>query len=358
MEDLQLPDDARTIWERGAETVIETLRRYRCTPSMGGGSLLAARWNGHRRSFDIDFRTKTREGHRLLRAARDPATIARMREAGGRSEGIATNEGAIWRVTFPETGVGSTQQRIEIWARTATPEGGETAGRINGHHILLQSTAQVLRGKLQRTGALAARDVFDVKLAGMRDRRALAIAVNTLADDDFERRMQVWLDGHIVLANRAPRQISEASPEEQKTWDTLAHDAVAGCRAARYRTVHLSAQPHVLRFEYTTRDGHTGEHLVKTDAVHADTVRHGVWDWLEANGHDIDELIGRSAAPAASRERIPLLEAREDGATRAGHAKAENPHPVRGGNLAVGGDPKQGGKHRRTPDRASRNRRR
>ena len=314
MEDLQLPEDVRDIWERGAATVIDALRRYRCTPSLGGGTLLAARWNGHRRSFDIDLRVTTRDGHRLLRAARDAAVAARLTVAGGRIEAAGAPEGAFWRVSFPDTGVGAVQQRIETWARNPEPEGAETAGRVNGRTMPLQSTGQILRGKLQRTGALAARDIFDIKLAAKRDPTALAIAVNMLGEKDFERRMRAWTENGSIVAGRAPRQIAGPPPEERATWGTLAEDAAAGCRAARYRMVHFAIEPTILRFEYATRGTHAGEHVIDRRTAGADARRCGVADWLEANGHDIDELIGRCRAGQGARKRIALLDSGESGA--------------------------------------------
>ena len=178
----------------------------------------------------------------------------------------------------------------------------------------LQSTAQILRGKLQRTGALAARDVFDAKLAAERDPTALAIAVNTLGEKDFERRMRAWTENGTIVGSRAPRQIAGPPPEERATWGTLAEDAAAGCRAARYRTVHLAVEPTILRFEYVTRGTHAGEHVIDRRTVGADARRCGVADWLEANGHDIDELIGRCGAGRGARERIALLDSGGSGA--------------------------------------------
>ena len=60
--------------------------------------------------------------------------------------------------------------------------------------MAVQSTAQILRGKLQRTGTLAARDIFDIKLAAKRDPTAIAIALNVLGEKDFERRMRAWTE--------------------------------------------------------------------------------------------------------------------------------------------------------------------
>ena len=256
----------------------------------------------------------TRDGHRILRAARDAAVAGRLTAAGGRSEAEGAPEGAFWRVSFPDTGVGAVQQRIETWARNPEPEGAETVGRVNGRTMPVQSTAQILRGKLQRTGALAARDIFDVKLAAKRDPTALAIAVNMLGEKDFERRMCVWTENRAIVASRAPRQIAGAPPEERAAWGTIAEDAAAGCRAARYRTVHLVIEPTILRFEYSTRGAHAGEHVVDRRTVGTDARRRGVADWLEANGHDIDELIGRCRAGHGIRERIALLDSGGSGA--------------------------------------------
>ena len=78
--------------------------------------------------------------------------------------------------------------------------------------------------------------------------------------------------------------------------------------------VYLAIEPTILRFEYATRGAHAGEHVIDRRTVGADARRCGVADWLEANGHDIDELIGRCRAGQGARERIALLDSGESGA--------------------------------------------
>ena len=126
--------------------------------------------------------------------------------------------------------------------------------------------------------------------------------------------MRAWTDNRTIVASRAPRQIAGPSPEERATWGALAEDAAAGCRAARYKTVHLAIEPTILRFEYATRGAHAGEHVIDRRTAGADARRCGVADWLEANGYDIDELIGRCRAGDGARERITLLDSGGSGA--------------------------------------------
>ena len=87
MEALTLPQDAAKLWAPTARAVADTLERYRCTPRIGGGTILTARFNGHRRSFDIDLKVSTHEAHRLIRAAKSPEIRKWVRTPSARGRG-------------------------------------------------------------------------------------------------------------------------------------------------------------------------------------------------------------------------------------------------------------------------------
>ena len=154
-DDLQLPGDARRLWLATRHIVKEALAgleqgaaEYR----IGGGTILAARW-GHRESCDIDItvdeKTPLRElqkdsGHRF-----EPA----MEALGGRPEFNA--ELNLLTVVFARS-------RIDLWARNPMPAAGHETIRVEGEPEVVLSTAQILRGKLERADLNVVRDVYDV----------------------------------------------------------------------------------------------------------------------------------------------------------------------------------------------------
>lgn len=291
MENLTLPEDAAKLWATLGKAVAETLNRYRCTARIGGGTILAARFNEHRRSFDIDLKVSTREAHRLIRAANDPDILRVTENCGGRSTDEATEHGAIWRIEFQRLGIGSLTPRIDTWSNTPEPEKAEKWGTVDGYRIRIQSNSQILYGKLKRAGRLTARDIVDIKTAGRLDPEGLTRAVNAFGRRRLERAAAVWRSERTLIANRARTSVTGASRDEQKSWDELADDAAAACEGAVYDRVLLEAGPENLRFSYRTRNGRSGQHKIRREHAADDLERTGLTEWLEEHGHDPEELV-------------------------------------------------------------------
>ena len=290
MEALTLPQDAAKLWAPTARAVADTLERYRCTPRIGGGTILTARFNGHRRSFDIDLKVSTHEAHGLMRAAKSPEIQRLIERHGGRSTIETTEHGAIWQIEFPELGLGSQMPRIQTWSNTPEPEKAEDWGTVDGDRIRIQSNSQILYGKLKRAGRLAPRDMIDIKTAERMDPTGLSIAVNTFGEARLQKAMGGWRDERTLIANRAHVQVRGTSETERKTWDTLADDAAAACEGAVYNKVILKPGPEVLKFSYRTRSGRTGTHEVRRSHAEDDFKRTGLNEWLDEHGHEPHEI--------------------------------------------------------------------
>ena len=330
MEALTLPEDAAKLWTPTGKAVAETLDRYRCTPRIGGGTILTARFNGHRRSFDIDLKVSTQEAHRLIRAAKSPDMQQLIERHGGRSTIETTEHGAVWQIEFPKLGLGSRMPRIQTWSNTPEPEKAERWGTVDGNRIRIQSNSQILYGKMKRAGRLAARDIVDIKTAGRLDPDGLAIAVNAFGRHRLEKAVAGWRDERTLIATRARIQVDGATEEERTTWDKLADDAAAACEGAVYDHVLLETGPENLRFNYRTRNGRSGTHEIRRKHATDDMKRTGLTEWLEEHGHDPDDLAGWTPNPDGTGTQTRYL----------GPLKPPGPMFI-AGNMPTGKQPEQ-----------------
>ena len=290
MEALRLPADAARLWKPTGKAVADTLEKYKCTVRIGGGSILTARFNRHRRSFDIDLKISTHEAHRLMRAAENPEIRQIIERQGAVSTTDTTENGAIWQIEFPKMGLGSQMPRIQTWSNTPEPKHGENWGTVDGDRIRIQSNSQILYGKLKRAGRLAARDLVDIKTAARLDPDNLEIAVNAFGRARLNKAATGWRDEATLIATRAHHQVDGASADERRTWDQLGQHAAEACENATYDRVTLEIRPDSLKFNYRTRGGRTGVREIARKTATNDLQKTGLMEWLEEQGHDPDEI--------------------------------------------------------------------
>jgi len=138
--------------------------------SLGGGTVLAARW-GHRTSLDVDLFCEPASYARLT-----PAERAAIERAIRKIPGCAQEQ--TWCediATYTEiSGIESTVlPRVTVLKSTP-------ATTLNGTDLQLQSSAQILYGKIAwrmyEGGEIAVRDAYDLACAGRHDPDALSRA--------------------------------------------------------------------------------------------------------------------------------------------------------------------------------------
>lgn len=152
-ESVGLPEPARDIWLRTIKAVQAALRETG-TPRLGGGTLLAARWQ-HRKSLDIDlsFEPQGRYPQRIDRVAGRRTAFERTMLELGASE-VEPRSARQVLVRFGET-------TLDVSVLAARPHAGERAATVNGVPATVLSTVQILGGKLERGDRLLQRDAFD-----------------------------------------------------------------------------------------------------------------------------------------------------------------------------------------------------
>ena len=196
-----LPGPAGELWAAMREVLhslpAEALARP-IRPHLGGGTVLAARW-GHRLSADVDVLLPGRET--LIDLLWDDERNLAKR-LGGELE--AVDPGHRVAVAFAHG-------RLGLSAEEPDPEQGHAEALVDGEKEVVLSSAQVLRGKLERCGRLLARDAFDVVTAAAADPAALATAAGMLSEERAGAIQAAWEEAAAALARDSREQI-EGTP--------------------------------------------------------------------------------------------------------------------------------------------------
>ena len=185
-DELKLTEPASALWRAIRGPLAALRQRYEEKPErwqMGGGSVLAARWN-HRRSTDIDLITSAGWHLAGLRETGNNGFTTELSKAGGTLDGY--NEAAL-EMRFGK------HQRLHVYGTEPTPRAGHERMRIDGEAFETLSTTQILAGKLLHRGLKApARDLYDLVIAADRDPKGLAHAVNMLSPDTQADMTLMW----------------------------------------------------------------------------------------------------------------------------------------------------------------------
>lgn len=280
---MELPERAASVW-REIEPLISRARAElpseRQRLSVGGGTVLAARW-GHRLSHDIDlFVDRETEANALVAPWSDWAG-AEIERIGGRLEARGPSPDRHLRVSFPnhpklkECGVDIT--RLE-----AEPPGREKAGTIGTTEVLVLDTAQILRGKLERAERSLVRDVFDVATAARLDPGALSIAANCCTHQYIEVVAAMWHLGRKTLAEDARRNLDGVEPRYAIVPEELAANGAAALRDALYERVEAYQVRGGVGIIATTRRGWRNEFTLRGERLEAGIRGTGIGKYLQA----------------------------------------------------------------------------
>lgn len=184
MERVNLREPVSSLWDAHRAVVwraVGALDGSTAAPILGGGGVLAARW-GRRESTDLDLRCIDRTDVEDLRPG-NRNDLARF--VGG----LCVDDGRSHVVLL--VGLG----RIGVKAAPLLLLGDEQKCLVNGVEAVVESNAQILRGKFERAlvhGQSVVRDVYDVIAAGRQDPAALAVAVNALTEAERLEVEDLW----------------------------------------------------------------------------------------------------------------------------------------------------------------------
>ena len=286
MERLTLPLPARGVWLRVRSLLgpaLELLGPEAGPWKIGGGTVLAARWN-HRESIDLDLTVNAGTAIPALFAGPVNDFETQIRQRGGSAVTVDRDR---CTVRF-STG------KLDLNALDPTPSDGHAGALVDGEPAVVLSNAQILCGKLRRATRSPVRDVFDVIVAGKLDPHALAIAANTRTARETEAIAAAWRTSNRVFTYNAPLDLNGVPPKFADDMTRLGPVAAAALTGARYERVRIYTDGSVGRVETRTRNG--AEWTVTFEPARID-------EMFEANGLN-HHLPQTGVRPVHIRDRM------------------------------------------------------
>ena len=305
MENLSLPEPAASLWASKRD-VLHSIppERFLSTirPHLGGGTILAARWQ-HRLSTDIDILLPGRNSLVDLLQENGRNIVRRL---GGTPEAVSA--GRV-KIAF-EHG------RIDISTFRPDPPYGHDETSVDGQPEQVLSSAQILRGKLQRVDQMLVRDVFDVLTAADEEPAALATAASMVTKQRATAIANAWRNAAEALANDFDDQIRAAARTDGTT---LGPDAASAFRDHRYTRLEIDIDPDQLTIRKTTgagtldpetyqlTDPGSGPKWISSQPSHA-IMQSGVGTHLNNNGPvTAPQLLGAIRTAIASGGRAQTI---------------------------------------------------
>ena len=306
---LRLPVDARRVWLATRHVVGEAMAGLERGPveyRIGGGTILASRW-GHRESYDIDITVDEKTPLRELRRDSGHGFEPAMEALGGRP--VFSAELNMFTVIF----AGS---RIDLWARNPMPAEGHETIRVEGEPEVVLSTAQILRGKLERADLSVVRDVYDVVKAAEHDPEALEAAVNAIPRGTAERIGLGWHWSGPELAEHVAEQLKGVPPDAGLDPRRLGHDAAKAVHQALYDDFRVRTADGIVLIEATTRGGRRRRMSIAPENAGRSFESLGLNAHLETKNPGPEALLDYAMQLCRRGEDALIFEERKDTPTR------------------------------------------
>lgn len=233
-EVLTLTEPARTLWRTIRGELARLQKQYELRPEswkMGGGTILAARWR-HRQSTDIDLTTSASWQIADLGQSASNVFTEAMGKLGGELTGY--RKGSI-RMAFP---VG----KLHVYKVGPEPAAGQRVATIDGEPVEALSTTQILAGKLlNRLSETPARDLYDVVVAGRKDRDGLEQAVNMLGVETQAEAAFLWDTRRKRIEQDASETLRAISADEPLVIapEELVDGAIRAIETSRYESLEI-----------------------------------------------------------------------------------------------------------------------
>ena len=316
---LTLPPPAETLWHAIGETVREELRSIsdrQTQYAIGGGSILAARWK-HRYSYDIDLVVQPDTPLGMLAEANNPATQfeARMRALGGKP--AFHPMARLWTVSFDKG-----ERKLDLWATAPLLGAGQQTCTIDGRSETALSSAQILRGKLERAEEPLARDVFDIIKASEKEPEALEAAVNAISQEAADAIAQNYHWASPTIAGDVEKALSGIPEQERIEARQLGNRAAHAISNGLYTKCRIQTRSGAI--EVTTATNARGE---KTHRMEPNNAEHyfeatGLSAYLEPQGPGAKALLDYACTACGQQRDRVVFEADAHGVSAWRTAKA------------------------------------
>lgn len=269
--------------------------------AIGGGSVLAARWGGHRGSDDVDVVVQGATAYKeMLGVQQRLDALARHR--GGDVLWVPRLDAV--RITWT-SGDPAASDKLEFFAESESPPGcAERMQDLEGRPTRTLGTRQILWGKLDRClRVFAPKDIFDIREAGRRDADELVAAVNAWSAFAMRQLAHVFRSDAVAIGKHIEavlRTVAVLAPGDGRI---VAQEAADAVERALYREVTVGVENGLVRVDRVAGVGP----LPSLRWLPADTAleaeRTGLARYLDCNGisvalDDAASVAGRSEGVA------------------------------------------------------------
>ena len=313
---LKLPEQVAEAWRKVRGPLKEGAKGLDpdAEVRLGGGSVLAARWN-HRASMDVDVFLRTRRD--------DEATTGMLREAARNAGGQLVANPAWPQKEIRFEGGG----HVDVLPANESLQRRSSETSVEGELEAVSETAEILFLKLkERGGSAHVRDAFDVVCAGKLDPEELTRAVNALTRNErwiVEARLVSQEPFYEAQMNLVEDRRTEIRFDEKRLGRTAAEEIAN-------RTWVLLDFRRVGDGVETTRTEAAGKESVTRCALQ-DWPRHAEAEWYDAacmaRGMRFDDVTrelqaGRPVTVAAGKSPRARRSAPGDDRKRTGNRDA------------------------------------
>ena len=268
---MTLPEPARTLWKQHHKAIdrIAKAPGGESRTMLGGGSVLAARWN-HRESTDIDILLPDRDN---VADAAKGAPLDLAAATGGRHQG-STRERLV---VVLENG------KLDVAAIPPQLPGLERRTDVEGRPETVLDNAQILRGKFYRTDRGVTRDAFDVAVAAEEDPRALEVAVNSLDETKTRTICHNLLTMNDDMVEDAKTTLRGVPSRHEKYLNGMGDAAADAAWNHRYGHVEIRMTETVMEIETTSPAGGTRTETYERGRTRTALAQSGIGAYIAAN---------------------------------------------------------------------------
>ena len=240
--------------------------------SLGGGSILSARWD-HRLSRDLDV-------HLQMTTTEDRRAV--LDRAAGACGGYRIEHPQFRRIEFER----NKDNHVDVSFAAPEPRGGETTAIVDGEPTTVLSTAQIMSGKLWGRGMHSpARDLIDIAACGKAEPKALEIAVNGLPEKSLDAILTIYKETEQQYRKDAGELEGVATELAPVVANPTAY-ANNAILAAKYTRLEIRTHEGQAEIDTTTDEGTRMRSYDSAEVLQAGMERDGLNAFLEAQERD------------------------------------------------------------------------
>ena len=287
---MKLPEPARQAWRQHCKALLRIAgEKAGGRLLIGGGTILASRW-GHRLSEDIDVLLPDRQVVSDTHPG-GPNDLARL--TGGQVEGK-------WRDRIK---VRVEHGLLDVCAMQPQLRGLEQETTVEGETAAVLSTAQILRGKLNRTHHGLARDAFDLVAAAKADPRALQHAVNALDKVETDLVLNNLQHANKDIADSADEALHGVAKTFETDMKRLGINAAQAVDDSRYTRVRITLEREKVHIDRWTASGRQPPETYPSDHVAEALLESGIGEYLKVNHLTHETMAGQGIAELIRQQR-------------------------------------------------------